>query len=294
MKTLPIGRTEDFAPISRWKFIGLLVILCWISAPPPTRGEERNVGEGEHRGFIIQEGEQVLNIGPVKPGQTIQARVSPQWSVEKGGRVEWTLTDSAGNRLRAGSHHQPDEESLLLEWTSNSEPRPDSYRIQIEGKGGSYPGEILGQYIVQISLWDQNDGDSGTDAPETYEKALELPAFGPGLHIFNECFLSGTADLYDIYKISLKPNHSITLKAAPVLWQGTDKKGMVRWDFLNRSFKRMKAGQSCTWDTTPFLVRVFHPPVRSGSKPAIFYLLVKIEGEVSLVYSLELEVQEGR
>lgn len=280
--------------MSRWKFISLLAILYCIFAALPTRAEERIVGEGQHRGFIIHEGEQVLKTGLVKPGQTIQAQVSPQWNAGKGGRVEWTLTDSSGAPLRAGSQHQPSEEPLLLEWTSNSDPRPDAYRIQIQGKGGSFPGEILGQYIVQISLWDQNDGSSGTDAPETYEKALELPASEPGLHIFNECFLSGTADIYDIYKISLKPNRSLTLKAIPVQWNGADKRGMVRWDFLNRSFKRMKDGQSSLSETSPFMVRVFHPQVRSGSKPAIFYLLVKIEGEVSLVYSLQAEIKEGR
>lgn len=276
------------------KFLCFLAILGSVCAAFPTRAQERIVGEGQHRGFIVHEGEQVLRIGPVKPGQTLQVQVSPQWKVGKGGQVEWTLTDSGGARLRAGSHQQPNEESLFLEWTSNSEPRPDAYRIQIQGKGGSFPGEILGQYIVQLSLWDQNDADSGTDAPETYEKALELPAFGPGLHIFNECFLSGTADIYDIYKISLKPNHSLILKTMPVQWYGAAKGGMVRWDFLNRSFKRMKSGQSSASETTPFLVRVFHPPVRAGSKPAIFYLLAKIEGEVSLVYSLQLEIQEGR
>jgi hypothetical protein len=280
--------------MSRWKFISLLAILCCISATLPTRAEERIAGEGQHRGFIVHEGEQVLKIGPVKPGQTIQAQVSPQWKVGKGGHVEWTLTDSGGAPLRAGSQLQPSEESLLLEWTSNSEPRPDAYRIQIQGKGGSFPGEILGQYIVQIFLWDQNDADSGTDAPETYEKALELPAFEPGLHIFNECFLSGTADIYDLYKISLKPNHSLILKAVPVQWYGADKRGMVRWDFLNRSFKRMKDDQSSLLETSPFLVRVFHPRVRWGNKPAIFYLLVKIEGELSLVYSLQVEIKEGQ
>jgi hypothetical protein len=280
--------------MSRWKFISLLAILYCISAALPTRAEERIVGEGQHRGFIIHEGEQVLKTGLVKPGQTIQAQVSPQWKAGKGGRVEWTLTDSSGAPLRAGSQHQPSEEPLLLEWTSNSEPRPDAYRIQIQGKGGSFSGEILGQYIVQISLWDQNDGSSGTDAPETYEKALELLAPEPGLHIFNECFLSGTADIYDIYKISLKPNHSLTLKAIPVQWYGVDKRGMVRWDFLNRSFKRMKDGQSSLSETSPFMVRVFHPQVRSGNKPAMFYFLAKIEGEVSLVYSLQVEVKKGR
>ena len=278
----------------RWKFIFLLAILGWVSAAPTIGAEERIVGEGEHRGFILQEGEQVLTVNSLKPGQTIQAHVVPQWSVEKEGRVEWVLTDGSGIKLRAGSHRQPEEEPLLLEWTSNSQPRPDSYRIQIQGKGAGFPGEILGQYVVQISLWDQNDGSSGTDAPETYEKALELPLSDPGLHIFNECFISGTADVYDIYKISLKPNYSLTLKAVPVQWKGSDKRGKVRWDFLNRSFKSMKIGQNSLTEPSPFVVRVFHPQVKSANKPATFYLLVKMEGEVSLIYSLQAEVKEGR
>jgi len=294
VESLWVSSREGFPQMSRGKFISLVAILCCISPALPVWSEERSIGEGQHRGFIVHEGEQVLKIGSIKPGQTIQVQASPQWKVGKGGQVEWTLTDSNGAPLRAGSQVQPNEESLFLEWTSNSEPRPDAYRIQIQGKGGSFPGEILGQYIVQLSLWDQNDCDSGTDAPETYEKALELPAFEPGLHIFNECFLSGTADIYDLYKISLKPNHSLILKTVPVQWYGATRGGIVRWDFLNRSFKRMKDGQSSPSDTSPFLVRVFHPQVRSGSKPAIFYLLVKIEGEVSLVYSLQLEIQEGR
>ena len=280
--------------MKRWKKIFLGLILGSLTAPFPLPAEERIVGEGEHRGFILQEGEQVLIIDSVKPGQTIQAYAAPQWSVEKEGRVEWILTDGSGVRLRAGRHRQPEEEMILLEWTSNSQPRPDSYRLQIQGRGGSFPGEILGQYVVGISLWDQNDGASGTDAPETYEKALELPLSDPGLHVFDECFISGTADHYDIYKISLKPNHSLTLKAVPVQWKGSDKKGKVRWDFLNRSFKRMKDGQNSLAEESPFGVKVFHPQVRSGNKPATFYLMVKMEGEASLIYSLQAEVKEGR
>jgi hypothetical protein len=289
-----LRNTEDGSPMPRWKFICFLAILGWVSVPLAPQAEERLAGEGEHRGFILQEGEQVLVVNSIKPGQTIQAHVAPQWSVEKEGRVEWVLTDGSGNKLRAGSHHQPEEAPLLLEWTSNSQPRPDSFRIQIRGKGAGFPGEILGQYVVQLSLWDQNDGSSGTDAPETYEKALELPLSDPGLHIFNEGFISGTADIYDIYKISLKPNHSLTLKAVPVQWKGSDKRGKVRWDFLNRSFKRMKDGQNSLSEPSPFVVRVFHPQVKSANKPATFYLLVKIEGEVSLIYSLQAEVKEGR
>lgn len=281
--------------MSRWRnlFSGLLLASLTL-AYSPLGAEERTVGEGEHRGFFLQEGEQVLRVEPIKPGQTIQAQVSPQWNVEKGGAVEWMLTDGGGTPLRTASHRQPEEQSILLEWTSNSEPRPDAYRVQIQGRGGSFPGEVLGQYIVRISLWDQNDGDSGTDAPETYENALELPVSEPGVHNFIECFASGTADIYDIYKISVRPNNSLTLKAVPVLWSGVDKKGKVRWDFLNRSFKRIKDGQSSLSDTSSFVAKVFHPQVRSGNKPAVFYLLVKIEGDVSLVYSLQTEVKEGR
>jgi len=260
----------------------------------PLGAEERTVGEGEHRGSILHEEELVLRVEPIKPGQTLQAQVYPQWNAEKGGRVEWTLTDGGGAKLRPAGHRQPEEQPILLVWTSNSEPRPDAYRIQIQGKGGQFSGEVLGQYVVQISLWDQNDGDSGTDAPEIYEKALELPVFEPGVHNFMECFVSGTADIYDIYKVSVRPNHSLILKAIPVLWNGVDKRGKVHWDFLNRSFKRMKDGQSPLSEISPFTVRVFHPQVRSGNKPAIFFLLVKIEGDVSLIYSLQTEVREGQ
>jgi hypothetical protein len=56
----------------------------------------------------------------------------------------------------------------------------------------------------------------------------------------------------------------------------------------------MKSGQNSVSETTPFAVRVFHPQVRSSNKPATFFLLVKIEGEVSLIYSLQAEVKEGR
>jgi len=279
----------------RWRelFCGALSLTLTL-AGFPLGAEERIVGEGEHRGSILHEGELILRVEPIKPGQTLQAQVYPQWNAERGGRVEWTLTDGGGAKLRAAGHRQPEEQPILLVWTSNSEPRPDAYRIQIQGRGGQFAGEVLGQYVVQISLWDQNDGDSGTDAPETYEKALELPVFEPGVHNFMECFVSGTADIYDIYKVSVRPNHSLILKAIPVLWNGVDKRGKVHWDFLNRSFKRMKDGQSSLSETSPFMVRVFHPQVRSGNKPAIFVLLVKIEGDVSLIYSLQTEVREGQ
>jgi len=269
------------------------LFLC-LAVASSLLAEERVVGEGEHRGFIVNEGEQTLRVSPIKPGQTLQAFVSPQWSVEEGGRVEWVLTDSSGTRLRTARHHQPDTETILLEWTSNSEPRPNGYVIYIRGMGGNSSGEILGQYTVNLSLWDQNDGGSGTDAPENYEKALELPISEPGIYHFDECFLSGTADLYDIYKISIKPNHTLTLSAKPFQWNGIDKKAKVRWEFLNRSFQRMKEGQGAFSETSPFVVKVFHPQVKTSNKPAIFYLLVKIEGEASMIYTLQADMKEGR
>lgn len=277
------------------RFIFFLLFFLGAAISPPALAEEKIVGEGEHRGFIIHEGEQTLKVTPIKPGQTLQAFVSPQWSAEEKGRVEWALTDSKGTTLKTARHHQPEAEAILLEWTSNSEPSPDGYLIHIRGNGGSFSGEILGQYTVSISLWDQNDGNSGTDAPESYEKALELAVSEPGAYQFDECFLSGTADIYDIYKIFLKPNHSLTLKAQPVQWNGADKKAKVRWEFLNRSFQRMKGGQSLFPEQVPFVVKVFHPKVtRSSNKPAVFYLSVKIEGGNSLIYSLQAETKEGR
>jgi hypothetical protein len=276
------------------RMISCFLLFFFAAIASPLLAEEKIVGEGEHKGFIVKEGEQTLRISPIKPGQTLQAFVSPQWSAEEGGRVEWVLTDSNGVRLRTARHHQPEAETILLEWTSNSEPRPNGYVIHIHGMGGNFPGEILGQYTVNLSLWDQNDGDAETDAPETYEKALELPVSEPGTYHFDECFLSGTADIYDIYKISIKPNHSLSLTVKPSQWNGVDKKAKVRWEFLNRFFKRMKEGQCTLAEMSPFVVKVFHPQVKSSNKPAIFYLLVKIEGEVSLIYTLQADMKEGR
>jgi hypothetical protein len=274
----------------------LACLLCFfaVTVSAPGRAEEKIVEAGEYRGFVVSQGEQTLRISPIKPGQTLQALVSPQWSVAEGGRVEWVLTDLNGTTLRTARHLQPEAETILLEWTSNSEPKPSAYLIHIRGRGGSFPGAILGRYTVSISLWDQNDGNSGTDAPESYEKALELQVPEAGTYEFNECFLSGTADLYDIYKISLQPEHSLTLKAGPLQWNGKDKKARVTWEFLNRSYKRMKEGESRFSETSPFVVKVFHPRVKSSNKPAILYLLVKIKGEASLVYSLQADIKEGR
>jgi hypothetical protein len=274
--------------------LACLLFFFAMAVSAPVRAEERIVGKGEHRGFVVSQGEQILRISPIQPGQTLQALVSPQWSVEERGRVEWVLTDPNGTTLRTARHLQPEAETILLEWTSNSEPKPSAYLIHIRGRGGSFPGAILGRYTVTISLWGQNDGNSGTDAPESYEKALELQLPEPGTYQFNECFLSGTADLYDIYKISLKPDYSLTLKAGPLQWNGEDKKTRVTWEFLNRSYKRMKEGESRFSETSPFGVKVFHPRVKSSNKPAIFYLLVKIKGEANLVYALQAEVKEGR
>ena len=272
-------------------FFFLFLIAALV---PPLGAEEKIVGEGEHKGLIVNQGEQVLKVAPIKPGQTLQAFLSPEWRVEERGRVEWVLTDQSGATLRTARHHQPEAETMLLEWTSNSEPRPKGYSIRIRGMNGNFPGEILGQYAVNITLWDQNDGNSGTDAPESFEKALELPISEPGTYRFDEGFLSGTADLYDLYKISLKPNHSLSLKAQPLQWNGADKKARVRWEFLNRFLKPMKEGQCPFAQMSPFVVKVFHPQVKSSNKPAVFYLLMKIEGEVSLIYTLQADTREGR
>ncbi len=276
------------------RIVSCCFLFSCLAIASPLLAEEKIVEEGEHRGFIVNEGEQILRVSPIKPGQTLQAFVSPQWSVEERGRVEWVMTDSSGARLRTARHHQPEAETILLEWTSNSEPRPNGYLIYIRGMGGTSSGEILGQYTVNLSLWDQNDGGSGTDAPESYERALELPISEPGTYHFDECFLSGTADLYDIYKIFIKPNHSLTLTAKPFQWNGADRKAKVRWEFLNRSFQRMKEGRGAFPETSPFVVKVFHPQVKSSNKPAIFYLLVKIEGKASLIYTLQADMKEGR
>jgi hypothetical protein len=269
----------------------LFLLAATVSSAP---AGESNVGQGEHRGQIVNREEQTLRVTRIKPGQTLQAFLSAQWVLEEGGRVEWVLTDTQGTRLRTARHHQPETETLLLEWTSNSEPNPNGYLIHIRGMGGSSPGELLGQYIVNLSLWDQNDGGSGTDAPESFEKALDLPVSEPGSYFFDECFLSGTADVYDLYRISVKPNHSLVLQAKPLQWKGIDPKARVRWEFLNRSLKRMKEGQGAFSEMSPFVVKIFHPQIRSSNKPAVFYLLVKIEGGVSLIYTLQAEMKEGR
>ena len=272
------------------RMISSFLLFFCLAIVPPLPAEEKILEEGEHKGFIVQGGEQILRVNAIKPGQTLQAFVSPQWSAEEGGRVEWVLTDSNGVRLRTARHHQPEAEAILLEWTSNSEPRPNGYVIHIRGMGGNFPGEILGQYAVNLSLWDQNDGGSGTDAPESYEKALELPVSEPGTYLFDECFLSGTADIYDIYKISIKPNHSLTPRRLNLSsGTGSDKKAKVRWEFLNRSFQRMKEGQDAFSGMSPFVVKVFHPQVKSATNRPSFYLLVKMEGEASLIYSLQAE-----
>jgi len=276
------------------RMIATFLLLFCLAIACPLPAEEKIGEEGENKGFIVQGGEQTLRINAIRPGQTLQAFASPQWSTEQGGRVEWVLTDSNGVRLKTARHHQPETEAILLEWTSNSEPKPNGYIIHIRGLGGNFPGEILGQYTVTVSLWDQNDGDSGTDAPESYEKALELPVSEPGTYLFDECFLSGTADLYDIYKILIRPNHSLVLTAKPLQWNGSDKRAKVRWEFLNRSFQRMKEGEAKFSGMSPFMVKVFHPQVKSSNKPTIFYLLVKIEGEASMIYTLQADMKEGR
>jgi hypothetical protein len=255
--------------------------------------QEKIVGEGEYKGFIANEGEQTFKVSRIKPGQTLQISFTPQWSAENGARAEWRLEDQDGFKLKAGKQAQPEAATLLIEWTSNSEPKPAMYLFHIRGTGGRSPGEILGQYTLQIHLWDQNDGNLGTDAPESFEKALLLPVSDPGTYSFDECFISSTSDIYDIYKILLKPGHSLSFRAKPLQWKGGPK-GAIRWEFLNRSFKSLKTGQSIFPETQPFIIKVFHPQVKPDTKPALFYILVKVEGDVSAVYSLQAEVKEGR
>jgi hypothetical protein len=272
-------------------FLRVLALLIFF--PPALPALEKIPGEGEHRSFIVNEGKRAIAVGPVKPGQTIQVFCSPRWSAPEGGRVEWVLTDGEEKPLRAASQKNPETDLLILEWTSNSAPVPKFYRIEIWGKGGNYGGEILGRADIVIGLRDQNDGSAGTDAPESYAQALSLPALEPGTYVFPECFVSGTADLYDIFQIQLKPDHSLHFEALPVQWKGEDPRGKVRWEFLNRSYRPLKKGQIAPGKTDPFTLRVFHPPVKADPKPALYYFLVKIEGDVSLFYSLHLEIREG-
>jgi len=280
----------------RRRLIPLLLFLFFIGLTSPGLlfAQENIVGEGEHKGFIINEGLQVFRVSPIKPGQTIEVFCTPQWTKEKGGKVEWRLEDQDRITLKAAAHNNPEAEAALLEWTSNSLPRPKAYSIYVQGMGGDYPGEILGAVNLRIFLWDQNDGNSGTDAPETYEKALLLPISDPGTYLFEECFISATADIYDIYKIPIKPNHSLTLTAKPLQWKGVGKKGKVRWEFLNKSFRRLRGGDSLFPHTSPFMVKIFYPQVKADVKEAIYYLFVKVEGEVSLIYALQAEMKQGR
>jgi len=270
----------------------LFLLLLPLLFASSLQAQEVFLEEGEHTGALISQEKLAFQVGPIKPGQTLQVVCSPLWSADQVGRVDWTLEDAAGNKLRAASQTNPDTNSLSLEWTSNSEPKPESYIVQIQASGGS-PGEALGEYSFFTLFRDQNDGGSGTDAPESFEKALLLPAQDPGIYTFGDCFLSGTADLYDLYKIQIKPNYSLNFEALPVQWKGSPK-GRVTWEFLNKSYKILKKGQSSPEQSTPFGIRVFHPLVRSGEKTGLYYFLVKIEGDASLFYSLHLEIKKGQ
>ncbi len=272
----------------------LLYLLTNFAFTRPLSAQEIALGRGEHQGFILNEAEQVLKVNSIKPGQTIQVVLAPHWTTEKGGKVKWSLLDQDKVRLRTVTQSQPDSDPVFLEWTSNSLPRPRAYFIHVQGIGGFSSGEILGEYTLRILLWDQNDAHSGTDAPETYEKALLLPISEPGTYVFDENFISGTADTYDIYKIFIKPNHSLTLRAQPLHWQGTSPKAKVRWEFLNKSFKRLKEGASLFPQTSPFVIKVFAARTKTDTKPALFYLLVKVEGDASMIYTLQAEMKEGR
>ena len=280
----------------RWMFV-LALLLFGMGAPPLFAQEKVLVmGEGDHRGFIASDGQQALKIAPIKPGQTLQLFLAPRWEAEKSGRMRWKLEDQDGVLLKSGSQDAPAVEEIFLEWTSNSQPRPSAYLFTLQFSGGTTAGEPLGEYTLRTRLWDQNDGNAGTDAPEAYEKALLLEFPQPGTYLFEENYISGTADIYDIYKISLKPNHSLSLQATPREWRGTGK-GQVRWELLKPQSKgmlRMKEGTVPFPRETPFLVKVFHPQIKADTREAIFFLLVKIEGEVNMIYSLQAEVKEGR
>jgi hypothetical protein len=276
-------------------FLPLLisVILAWSSS---LSAEEKTIGPGEYKGVLVNEGSQAYRVSPIKAGQTLQVLLAQEWTAEKTGKVKVILETAEGAKLAQATLDLPDPGPVSLEWTSNSEPKPAMYSVRIQGTEGTSPAEVLGPYNLEVRLWDQNDGNSGTDAPESYEKALPLPISEPGAYLFEECFISGTADVYDIYKISLRPNHSLSLRAVPLQWKGTGKGG-VRWEFfqlLNKSLRRMKEGQNPLSQTAPFVVKIFHSRVKADPKPATFYLLVKMEGDSSLVYSLQANVKEGR
>jgi hypothetical protein len=279
--------------IDRMKSI-IFFVFCILISAHPLYAQERVIGEGEYFDSILNEGKQAFKISPIRPGQTLQVIFIPQWNQEKVGKVELQLTNQDRVGLKNETIVNPQAEPVSLEWTSNSKPNPEAYFLYISGMNGSMDGESLGLYTLRIHLWDQNDGNSGTDAPETYEKALDLSATEPGTFLFDECFISGTADIYDIYKILLKPNHSLTLKTKPLLWKGADPKGLVQWEFLNKSFKKLREGRSQPSDSSSFMVKVFQPQIKADTKPTLFYLLVKVQGDISLIYSIQADIKEGR
>lgn len=278
--------------------IVLLIFFCLHSfLILPLRAQEKIVGEGEHKGFIISEGRQSLRIPSIRAGQTIQILLTPHWHVEFGGRVQCRLENEKGELLRSAFGTITEgstEEPIFLEWTSNSQPKPSAYLIHILGSGGAYGGEILGTYTLQIILWNQNDGNSGTDAPESFEKALLLPISESGIYLFDENFISGTADLQDIFKILVKPNHALTLQAFPVQWHGEGAKGNLRWEFLNKSLKLLKSGICSYNQVNPFTVKIFSPQVKGKATPVLFYFSVRINGKISSIYTIRAEVKEGR
>ncbi len=272
------------------KTIFLLLGLLGVN---PLLAQERAVGEGEYRGFIINQGKQVLKIAPIQPGQILQVDLTPQWSVETRGKLEWQLDDPEGKKLRGGSQFFPQAEPISIEWASNAEGNPSAYFLRVQGAGGSFGGEILGQHIIRITLWNQNDGSSNRDAPESFEKALALPIFDTGTYLFEEGFISAMGDPSDVYRIEIKPDHSCAVKVKPLQWKREGPKASLLIEFLDRSLRKLKRGSILLPEDTPFVVRVFHPKVRLA-KPATYYLMLKMEGEASLIYSLEVEVREGR
>ena len=122
----------------RGKIRGLFlwILIFPICFPVLLPAQDKVAGEGEHRSFIISEGKQVIQVGPVKPGQTIQVFCTPQWSVEEGGRVEWVLTDGEEKRLRAASQKTPTP--ICFSW--NGPPTPPLRRNSIGSRSAERGG----------------------------------------------------------------------------------------------------------------------------------------------------------
>ena len=276
------------------KKIHLFIILTILATGHSLEAQEKVGGEGEYRGFLIHQGRQALRITPSQPGQVLQIELAPQWSNPSGGKMVWELCDGEGQRLRGGSQSFPPNDPLLIEWSSSAEGKPSAYVLQLQGASGSFAGEILGQFTARVSFWNQNDGSSQGDAPESYEKALLLPIFDTGTYLFEENFISALGDPCDVFKIQIAPNQSLSLKIKPLQWKKAGGKAALRIEFLDRSLRKLKEGTLPFPEDSPFMIRVFQPQIRSAKKIGIYHLMLKMEGEASLIYGLEVEVREGR